>query len=189
MAKSETKCRWLERRHPRLKKASEFSARIKWIWRTSGKLAEGDYAASLQIVQHAYNRCLTHRGYSTSKAINAAAGYERDGKKVRKAMTIASAGGNCFHDKAAVTSSGRFVLSPLCSTLRACNLLEASPPTMIEWPSVKARLERQKEHLRMGEGSKVLVHLEVPVRLWQQVALWFSPPLTSQLAFFSSKRC
>jgi tRNA(Phe) wybutosine-synthesizing methylase Tyw3 len=27
---------------------------------------------------------------------------------------------------------------------------------MIDWPSVKARLERQKEHLRMEEGSKVL---------------------------------
>ena len=164
MAKSETKCRWLERRHPRLKKASEFSARIKWIWRTSGKLAEGDYAASLQIVQHAYNRCLTHRGaYSTSKAINAAAGCERDGKKVRKAMTIASAGGNCFHDKAAVTSSGRFVLSPLCSTLRACNLLEASPPTMIEWPSVKARASNGRRSTCVWEKvQKCLSTLKCP---------------------------
>jgi hypothetical protein len=40
---------------------------------------------------------------------------------------------------------------------------------MIEWLSAKARLKRQKAHLGMGEGSKELVHLEVPVRLLQQV--------------------
>jgi hypothetical protein len=75
-------------------------------------------------------------------------------------MTIASAGGNkyCFHDKAAFKRTFRFI-APMFDTA-----LEASPPTMIEWPSMKARLERQKEHLR--EGSKVRVHLEVPVRLW-----------------------
>jgi hypothetical protein len=116
MAKSGINHLRLERRHPRLKTPPDFSARNKWIWRTSGNLAEGDYAASLQIVQHAHNRCLTHRGaYSAPKAINAAAGYERDGKKVREAMTIESAGGNCFHDKAAFKLTLRFI-APMFDT-------------------------------------------------------------------------
>jgi hypothetical protein len=45
-------------------------------------------------------------------------GYQRCswvGKKVRKAMTIASAGGNCFHDKAAFKRTFRFI-APMFDT-------------------------------------------------------------------------